>query len=357
MNTGAALGVGLIGYGYAGRVFHAPLLRAVPGLQLRAVASRDAARVHAELPDVQVCASPEALLAREDIALVVLATPNASHAPLARAALQAGRHVVVDKPSTLTLAEARELLALAARRQRCLTVFQNRRWDSDFLAVKQAIEADAIGRVVHFESHLDRYRPNVRERWREGNGPGAGIWYDLGPHLIDQALLLFGMPQAVQLHLAIAREGGLAADWAHARLDYGARQVLLHASMLAAGGAHRFLVHGTRGSLVKHGVDLQETQLLAGIVPGAPEWGIEHDPLRRLAGDGTREDLPVPAGDQRQFYLQLRDALRNGGEPPVTPAQALAGMAVLEAGLRSAREGRDIAPAAIAGYAATPGDD
>ncbi|HEU4669962.1 MAG TPA: oxidoreductase, partial [Dyella sp.] len=249
----APIRVGLIGYGYAGKTFHAPLIRATPGMELVAVASRDATKVHVDLPDMRVLPTPEALVADDAIDLVVIATPNDTHAPLASAALRAGRHVVIDKPMALDLAEARALVALADTSPGRLSVFHNRRWDSDYLAVKQAIDEGAIGEVVHFESHIDRYRPVVRDRWRESAGPGAGIWYDLGPHLVDQALQLFGLPERVHAGLAIQRAGGLSDDWAHVRLDYGARQVIVHASMLVAGGARRFVVHGTHGSLVKAG--------------------------------------------------------------------------------------------------------
>lgn len=333
------ISVALIGYGYAGKTFHAPLIAATPGLELVLVASSDAAKVHADLPAIEVLGDPMQALADPRIELLVIATPNATHAPLARAALQAGKHVVVDKPFTLDLAEARELAALAASCDRLLSVFHNRRWDSDYLGVKQAIEQGMIGRVVHFESHFDRFRPQVRPRWRERNLPGGGIWYDLGPHLIDQALQLFGLPERVVASLATQRQGGEANDWAHVLLEYGERRAILHASMLAAGGSARFTVHGDRGSLVKRSADRQEAQLLAGIRPGAPGWGRDEDDLQLYGADAVVKPLPVPAGDQRRYYAGIRDALHGGQANPVTPAQAVAVMAVLEAAGESARRG------------------
>lgn len=332
--------LGLIGYGYAGKTFQAPLIRATPGLELAAVASRDAAKVHADLPEVRVHDTPAALIADDSLDVVVVATPNDTHAPLAAEALRAGRHVVIDKPMALDLAEARGLVALADASPGQLSVFHNRRWDSDYLAVKQAIDEGLVGEVMHFESHIDRYRPAVRDRWRESAGPGAGIWYDLGPHLVDQALQLFGLPERVQAALAIQRTGGLSDDWAHVRLDYGARQVIVHASMLVAGGARRFVVHGTRGSLVKLGADRQEAQLLAGLTPGAPGWGEDADPLSVIDAQGDARTLPVAAGDQRRYYAALRDAIAGGSPWPVTPIEALAVMAVIDAGFASQREGR-----------------
>ena len=186
--SAAPIRVGLIGYGYAGRVFHAPLIAATDGIELVAVASSRAEAVREALGDVAVAPTPEALIARDDIELVVVATPNDTHASLALAALAGGKHVVVDKPFALSLDEAAPVVAAAERAGRVLAVFHNRRFDSDFLSVQAAIARGDVGEVVHFESHFDRYRPQVRDRWRERAGGGGGIWYDLGPHLIDQAL-------------------------------------------------------------------------------------------------------------------------------------------------------------------------
>lgn len=337
--TDTPVRVALIGYGFAGKTFHAPLLNAVPGLELQLIASSDAAKVHADLPSVEVLADPEAAVADPRADLVVIATPNDRHAPLARAALAAGKHVVVDKPFTLDLAEARELANLARQHDRLLSVFQNRRWDSDFLGVRQVIEQGRLGEVRHFESHIDRFRPEVRQRWREQTGPGAGLWWDLGPHLVDQALQLFGLPDHIQANLAVQRDGAEVPDWAHAILEYGQRRVLLHGGMLAAGGTSRFTVHGTLGSLVKPRADQQEAQLLAGLSPGAPGWGADTDDLLFYDGKGEAQRLPTPAGDQREYYRRVRDAIRDGAPNPVTPIQALAVMAVLEGAADAAARG------------------
>lgn len=266
--------VALVGYGFAGQTFHAPLIRSVPGLQLTVVVSGNPDRVRKDLPDATVQPSLERALAGNDadIDLVVVATPNQTHVPFATATLNAGKHVVVDKPFTTTLAEARSLADLASARGRILSVFQNRRWDSDFLAAKAILEDDRLGDVVHFESHIDRYRPVVPVRWREQPGPGAGLWYDLGPHLVDQALQLFGTPLAVSGRLARQRAGAAVDDWAHVILDYGRLQVILHAACLAASAAPRFLIHGTKGSWIKQRADVQEDQVRAGMKPGAPGW-------------------------------------------------------------------------------------
>ena len=329
------IGVGLVGYGFAGKTFHAPLIRAVEGLELRAIASSDAGKVKKDFPGMDVFADPADMFARAGIDLVVIATPNDSHAPLARAAIAADKHVVIDKPFALDMVEARDLIAKAERRSRLLSVFHNRRWDSDFLAAKFGVESGVLGRVTHFESHIDRFRPEVRDRWRERRGLGAGLWYDLAPHMIDQALQLFGLPERVLANLFLQRPGAQVDDWAHAVLVYPELRVILHASMIAAGGSPRFLVHGDKGSLVKRGIDQQEAQLLDGMLPGASGWGVDLDRMEIWNSARECRGMPTPAGDHRRYYAGIRDALQGTAPNIVPPIQALAVMAVLEAAMTS----------------------
>jgi len=336
---------GLIGYGFAGKTFHAPLLAAVPGLALAAVASSDPARVAADWPDLPVEPTPEALIARPDLDLIVVATPNDSHAPLAARALAAGKHVVVDKPFTVGLAEAEALRDQAAAAGRVLAVFHNRRWDADFLTLRGLLADGALGRVVQLESHFDRFRPAVRDRWRERPGPGGGIWYDLGAHLADQALQLFGPPEFVQADIAAQRDGAQADDYFHVVLRYGPLRAILHGSTLAAAPGPRFVVHGTRGSYVKYGLDAQEDALKAGLRPPAPGWGADPCPgaltVWSDGGAATRELASVP-GDYPAFYAATRDAIRGGAPNPVPPDDGVAVMRLLELGRRSAEEGRSL---------------
>jgi len=333
------IGIGIIGNGMATRVFHAPFIRSVPTLDLRAVVSRRA-DASPPLPGVALVDDIAVLLADPAIDLVVVATPSGTHAELARRALQSGKHVVVEKPFALDLAQARALTDLAAERGRIVAVFHNRRWDSDFLGVKAAIEAGLIGHVVHFESHFDRFRPAPRDRWREDGGAGSGIWFDLGPHLVDQALLLFGAPIAVSADLAALRPRGRSDDWAHVTLHYADRRVILHASMCVAGGSPRFVVHGLAGSLIKHGADPQEAQSIAGLEPDAPGWGIDPDPLHHWDGEGRQHLIAAPRGCQPQFYAQMADACLGIAAPPTTPAQILAVQAVLDTAILAAQTGR-----------------
>jgi len=339
--------VALIGYGYAGRTFHAPLIRSVPGLALRVVASSRPADVHADLPGVTVVPDALAAARSDDVDLVVIASPNDTHHPLARAALHAGKHVVVDKPFTVTTDEARELIRLARERGRLLSVFHNRRWDADFLTVRQLVRSGALGNVAQFESHFDRYRPAVRARWREQDVPGGGVWYDLGPHLLDQAVQLFGPPRAVSAHLARVRDGAVTDDWAHVLLEYDRMRAVLHASMLTAGGTARFTLHGTRGSFEKHGLDAQEDALKAGMPPGSPGW--RRDPQGGTlyaadpeTGEVKQRAVPNETGDYRAYYAGVHAAITAGAANPVPPEEALTVMELLELAARAAHEGRTL---------------
>lgn len=336
------IGVAVAAYGGASRVFHIPLIQSVPGLALRTIVSRNPEAVQAALPQVSAVRDFAAVCADPEIDLIVIPTPNDTHAPLAAQALEAGKHVVVDKPFALTVAEACGLLDLAQAKGRVLSVFQNRRWDADFLTLRQVLASGAIGEPAHLESHFDRFRPQVPERWRDRAGPGAGLWYDLGPHLIDQALQLFGPPRAVFVDLAAQREGATTDDRFHALLRYDRLRVVLHATALAAAESPRFVLHGSKGSWIKYGLDTQEDALKAGGVPGSPGWGEDKrdGTLTTAAGSVALRNLP---GDYRQYYLAVREAIRGAGPYPVAPAEALAVMQVLELGQRSDAMRRELA--------------
>jgi predicted dehydrogenase len=326
------INVALIGFGFAGRTFHAPLIEACAGLRLHTIAT---SQPDAVPPGVRATTIDEAI-ADPDIDLIVVATPNDTHAPLARRALEAGKAVVVDKPFTLTVAEAEALADLADDRGLLLSVFHNRRWDADFLLAKSLIAEDALGPIVRFESHFDRFRPQVRDRWREQAGPGSGVWFDLGPHLADQAIQLFGMPLGVTCDLAVMRPGAVAVDYAHAVLRYETARIILHADMTSAAADLRFSIHGARASLIKEGLDVQESQLLAGLGPGTAGWG--EDPRPGLIVDGAtgeRREVHAPRGAYQAYYSAIAAALRGEGPNPVTPQEAIAVMKVIEASVES----------------------
>lgn len=300
--------------------------------------------MRAAWPGARPLASLDEALADPAVDLVVIATPNALHARQARAALDAGKAVVVDKPFALDLAEAREVAALAGARGLFLSVFHNRRWDADFLALKAALDSGRLGPVRTFESRFDRFRPEVRDRWRERDEPGGGIWNDLGPHLIDQALVLFGRPLGIACELAVLREGGRAVDWAHAVLRYPDRRVILHADMTTPAPEVRFAVHGARASWLKSGLDVQEDQLKAGRAVGGPGWGVDPSPAVVVDGaTGGRRVAAGPPGDYRAYYDAVAAALSDGAPNPVPPAEALAVMEVLEAGIESHRRRAEVA--------------
>ena len=353
------LQVALIGYGNAAKIFHAPLISGVPGLELVCVNSSRPDAVHQDWPQVRVVATPQEAFADPAVDLVVIATPNDSHYPLALAALQAGKHVVVDKPCAVTLADAEHLLAIAEERGQVLTVFQNRRFDADFLALQQVIASGALGRVVQMESHFDRYRPTVPSRWREQKLPGSGLWFDLGPHLVDQALCLWGMPDALSLELACVRDGSKVNDWFHAVLRYDSShhglRVILHASTLVAEPGPRWAVHGTQGSFTKFGLDTQEDALKAGGRPqlaALEDWGADPQPgevLQMASINGVASPVSVRRavtnlpGNYLQYYANVRDHLRRHADLLITPEQVYRVMQVLEMGQRSVRDGKLIA--------------
>ena len=341
----APIRVGVIGFGFVSKTFHVPLLKGTDGYRITAVSSSRPGDVSGVLPDVEVVSDPKTLATHPDIDLVVIASPNETHAPLAELAMRAGRNVVVDKPFTITVEEARHLATVAREKDVVLSVFQNRRWDSDFLTVQDAIRQDLLGRVVLFESRIDRYRPEVRDRWRETPGPGAGLLYDLGPHLIDQALLLFGTPDSVQATLAKQRRGARTDDFFQLVLRYGEMVATLGASSLVSGGSARFAVHGDRGSVVKQKPDVQEDQLRAGVLPGARDWGLDPDDAVLYEGaTGDTRALMAARGDQRGYYVALREALHTRAPNPVPPEQGATVMAIIEAALRSDQEGRRVVP-------------
>lgn len=339
------LRVGLIGNGYAGATIHVPLIPAVDGLRLVRIATARPDSV--ALPGVDAVATPTQLIEAADIDLVVIATPNTTHADLARQALLAGKHVVLEKPFTVTSAEAQELLRIAAAKQRVLSVFHNRRWDSDFLTLRRCIDAGLLGEVHSYQAHFNRYRPQVRARWREQDIPGSGALYDLGSHLIDQALVLFGMPSTVTAHVATQRTGGQAVDYFHLLLGYRACKVVLESGAVVREPGPRFQVHGSRGSFIKSGFDPQEEALKLGRRPGDAGFGEEDAAsAARLVTDceglALTATLPSLAGDYAAFYRGMRDAILHGGPVPVPGGEALNVIRLIELALQSHLERRSV---------------
>lgn len=333
--------VGLVGYGFASKTFHAPLINGTADMELAVISSSDAAKVHADWPSVKTVTDPQAMFDDPTLQLIVIPTPNDTHFPLAKAALEAGKNVVVDKPFTVTLSQARELDALATAKGLLLSVFHNRRWDSDFLTIKALLKDGTLGEVRYLESHFDRFRLEVRQRWREQQGAGSGIWYDLGPHLIDQALQLFGTPVAINVDMTELRPAALTTDYFHATLIYPQRRVVLHGSLLVAAQTPRFQVHGTQGSYIKYGLDPQEDSLKSGARPPQEDWGYDmrDGVLTLVKGDEMHEQplLTLP-GNYPAYYAGIRDALNGVGENPVRAEEAIQVMELIELGIQSAEK-------------------
>ncbi len=324
------LNVGLVGFGFAGKTFHAPVIRAVEGLQLTTVVQRRGAP-DPRYPDVEFVGSVDELLTRA-IDLVVIATPNPSHHPIARQCLLAGRHLVVDKPFTTTVAEAQDLIQLGAEKRRVLSVYQNRRYVGDFVTLQHLLSEGVLGRVTTFESHFDRFRPDLKPgAWRERPQPGSGLWLDLGPHLLDQALVLFGIPQAISADIRVERDGAAVDDAFDVTLHYPQMRALLRASMLASSPGPTFAVHGTKGSFIKYGLDPQEEALKAGRTPDESNWDAEpsekHGVLTTREGPTT---IPTVPSNFTHYYENIRDAILGTAELAVTPEQALNVMHGLE---------------------------
>jgi scyllo-inositol 2-dehydrogenase (NADP+) len=348
----SSLKFGLMGYGFAGATFHAPVIAHCgapaetphePYARLAAIATSQPARALADFPQAKTVPHLDALLTSDEIDCIVIATPNDTHFEMAKKVLEAGKHVVVDKPVTLNAADALTLARLARERGLVFAPFHNRRWDGDFLTVRALLASEGLGRVAHFESHFDRFRPQVPARWREEASRGGGLLLDLGPHLIDQALALFAPPETVYATAKAHRDRATAPDYVHLLLGYADKEVVLHASALAAIEPPRFAIHGTLGSYVKMGLDTQEDQLKAGLRPGNASFGSGNaaGSLRVVAGDRVVErELPTLNGAYVEFYRALAMSIRRGEPFPVTPQDAVDVMTIIELAAQSEREGR-----------------
>jgi len=336
--------VGLVGFGFAGRTFHAPVIAAVEGLHLAAILQRHGSEAQQAYPDARLVRSLDELLAIDTIRLVVIATPNTTHFDLAKQCLLAGRDVVIDKPFATTYAEAAELVQIASEQGRLLSVYQNRRWDGDFVTLQRLVADGKLGRVVLFESHFDRFRPHLKANaWRERPEPGSGVLFDLGPHLIDQAMVLFGEPESISADLRIEREGASVDDAFDVVLHYPRMRVLLRAGMLVSTPTPRFVVQGTQGGYVKYGLDPQEDALKRGETPAGEFWGYEAPErwgtLLEAQGDSFATDkLPTAPGDYHQYYQNVRDAILGDAPLAVTAEQGLGVMRALEMAQESSRQ-------------------
>jgi predicted dehydrogenase len=347
MNTDRTLNVGLIGYGLGGSNFHAPFISITPGLRLSAVMTSDPARraaVAERYPDVRLANNLDELLGgTPKLDLISVSSPNATHFPLARASLEAGAHVVVDKPFASSSAQAREIEALAARVGRIAIPFQNRRWDGDFLTLKRLIRDDTLGPVHRFESRFDRWRPIPKPGWCRPDAAerAEDILYDLGTHLIDQALVLFGPVASVYAELDHRDPQVVTFDDMFIALTHASGVIShLYSTMKAGIARPRMNVFGSRGTYVKNGVDIQEEVLRAGARPGTPNWGEEPEERWGMLGaGGATERVPTLPGAYQEFYAGVARATREGAAAPVLISEVATGLEIIEAARRSAGSG------------------
>jgi scyllo-inositol 2-dehydrogenase (NADP+) len=339
------IGVGVIGFGLAGRIFHSAVIEETPGLELACIVQRHGDEAAKAYPGVVISRSIEEMLRDDSIQLVVVATPSHSHFEHAMQCLRAGRNVLIDKPFTMTPDEALQLIDEARKRSVLVTAYQNRRWDGDFVTLKQVLASGMLGRVVSYESHFDRFREAPRlDVWKENGGPGGGTLFDLGPHLIDQATALFGDPESVWADVRIDRENAVVDDAFDVLLQFDGVTALLRATLTAVTPGPRFVVHGTKGSFVKRGLDPQEDALKAGAkfsdagFGEEPEsqWGKLH-----VAGEPVRK-IKTAVGDYRGIYANVRDAILGKSKLEVTPEEAWRTTRLIELARLSSREGRRV---------------
>lgn len=343
-----AIGVGIIGYGMSARIFHAPLIQSIPRFQLKKVVERHSDESRKRYSNVEVVRSVDELFQDEEIELVIITTPNITHFELARQSLLADKHVVVEKPFTTTSAQAQQLVDLAKQQNKVISVYQNRRWDGDFLTVQKLLANQLLGRLAEYESHFDRFRNYLKPNaWKESEGEGSGILFDLGPHLIDQAQVLFGLPQMVTADIRNQRGVGAADDSFELLLHYDNLKVTLKAGMLVREPCQRFLLHGTEGSFIKYGYDPQEDALRRGLTPSEPDWGEESKDqwgtlMTQTNGLYFEGQIKTIAGDYRAYYQNLAHVIDNQEQLAVSPEAAKNVIRIIELAIQSNAEKRSV---------------
>ena len=346
------LQVGLIGYGMAGQVFHAPIINSINSLSIASIRETKAPNItlaQQRYPNAKIVSSTDEILDDPNIDLVVIATPNQAHFPIAKQALMSGKNVVVDKPFTITSKEAKELEVLSKQQNKLLSVFHNRRYDSVFRTVKKLISEGVLGELVEVEIHFDRFRPEPKQNaWREEKIPGSGVLYDLGSHLIDQSLVLFGDPKALTADVRVQRKTAIVDDYFQVELHYERLKVILKAGVLVKELGPSCILHGDKGSFIKYGLDVQEDALKRGLIPNeTPDWGVEPENLwGKLNIDENGESrvtrVKSEIGDYRGYYQNIADSIINNTKPDVTADQATKVIYLIEMALKSASERRTV---------------
>lgn len=343
-----AIRTGLLSYGMSGKLFHSPFLQINPGFQFYSVWERSKNEAQQKFPGVKTERSLDELLRDDALELVIVNTPNYTHYDYAKKALQAGKHVVVEKPFVATAAEGEELIALAKERNRILSVYQNRRYDSDYRTIKKILDEGWLGDLVEAEFHFDRYKEELSpKRHKETPGPGTGALYDLGSHILDQALQLFGMPQAVFGDLRIVRPNSQVDDYFEVLLYYPSLRVRLHSSYLVREAVPGYVLHGSKGSFLKAKTNVQEEALDKGLLPEGDDWGKEPESERGLLhtekdGRVIKEYITSETGAYNDYFTALYKAVREGGPVPVSAEDGLNVIRIIEAAHESSKEKRVI---------------
>ena len=342
-NNEALIKTALIGYGFSSQTFHIPFLLCNKNFQISAISSSKPELVKSQLPDAVVYESAEALITESDVDLVIITTPNELHFPLAKLALEHGKHIVIEKPFVTNSEDGKTLIELAKKHNRIASVFQNRRWDGDFLTVKKLISEERLGAVRIFESHFSRFRPTPKQRWRESGELGSGILFDLGPHLIDQALQLFGMPNAITAQCKMMRDGAASVDFFHLVLHYENHLAILEASPYSAAPNARFSVQGTKAQYVVQGLDPQEDLLKAGISPKFDSWAQEDEEnFGQLYTDDQMKIIPTERGKYQCYFAKLATAINDGEPNPVSLDEALQNIRLIELAMESSESGKTL---------------
>ncbi|MFE4897446.1 oxidoreductase [Peribacillus butanolivorans] len=334
--------VGIVGYGLSGATFHAPLLSVLEQFEIAKVVSSKKEKVQQDLKHVAVVSSLEEVLEDAAIDLVVITTPSGLHYEMAKQSLLAGKHVILEKPMVVETWEAEELIQIAEKKELLLSIYHNRRWDNDFLTIKKLMNDGVLGEINTYQVHYDRFRPVVRDRWREKQGPGAGMLYDLGSHLIDQALHLFGWPQFVWADVFAQRENAETDDYFHVILGYEKLRVILHSGSIVPINGPRFQVHGSKGTFIKYGLDGQEVALSEGKKPIDNSWGADNPQFygQLVTIDGEKEKhetIQTLHGSYLTYYKEIAESIFEGKKAPVTSEEGLSVIKIIDAALESSQ--------------------
>ncbi|WP_432339197.1 oxidoreductase [Bacillus tequilensis] len=339
--------VGMLGYGLSGSVFHGPLLAVLDEFSISKVMTSRTEEVKRDFPDAEVVHELDQIIHDPDIELVIVTTPSGLHYEHAMACIQAGKHVVIEKPMTATAEEGEALQKAAKEKDILLSVYHNRRWDNDFLTIKKLIEDKSLEEINTYLVSYNRYRPEVQERWREKEGTATGTLYDLGSHIIDQTLHLFGMPKAVTANVMVQRHNAEAVDYFHIMMDYGKLQAILYGGSIVPANGPRYQIHGQQSSFIKYGIDGQEDALRAGRKPEDDSWGSD-DPqfygqLTTVHGTNKKtETIPSVNGSYLTYYRKLAESIRKGAALPVTAEEGIDVIRIIEAAMKSSEEKRTI---------------